>query len=85
MEVETLQMIQAKSSEKKNTPTKDGGSAMVTQVMNVQANEDDSHKDINIGDKTIYKVYPVNSAPIKLDVIDDSNKKETVVIGEYSW
>ncbi|CAH1112687.1 unnamed protein product [Psylliodes chrysocephalus] len=84
MEVETLQMIQAKSSEKKNTPTKDGGSAMVTQVMNVQANEDDSHKDINIGDKTIYKVYPVNSAPIKLDVIDDSNKKETVVIGTRS-
>lgn len=31
-------------------------------------------------DKTIYKVYPVNTPPIKMDVIENP-KKETVVIG----
>ncbi|KAK5640420.1 hypothetical protein RI129_011231 [Pyrocoelia pectoralis] len=31
-------------------------------------------------DKPLYVVYPVNSAPIKLDALD-TNKKETVVIG----
>ncbi|KAF5305851.1 hypothetical protein FQR65_LT07590 [Abscondita terminalis] len=33
-----------------------------------------------VTDKPLYVVYPVNTAPIKLDALD-SNKKETVVIG----
>uniref|UniRef100_A0A6P7FJD5 Uncharacterized protein LOC114330016 isoform X1 n=1 Tax=Diabrotica virgifera virgifera TaxID=50390 RepID=A0A6P7FJD5_DIAVI len=75
-EVETLQMIQAKNADKRN---KDPPG--VQPVVNIQP-----EKDIKIdsNDKTIYKVYPVNSAPIKLDVIDDSNKKESVVIGTRS-
>ncbi|CAG9862095.1 unnamed protein product [Phyllotreta striolata] len=77
-EVETLQMIQAKTSEKKSNKDADT-SAMVSQVMNVQADD-----EADAIDKTIYKVYPVNSAPIKLDVIDDGDKKEAVVIGTRS-
>ncbi|CAG9830274.1 unnamed protein product [Diabrotica balteata] len=75
-EVETLQMIQAKNADKRN---KDPPGFQ--PVVNIQP-----EKDIKIdnNDKTIYKVYPVNSAPIKLDVIDDSNKKESVVIGTRS-
>ncbi|CAH1178986.1 unnamed protein product [Phaedon cochleariae] len=70
--VETLQMIQAKNSDKKDEPP-----ASVTQVVNIlAANEGFS---VNT-EKTIYKVYPVNTPPIKLDVID-TNEKDTVVIG----
>lgn len=59
--VETLQMIQAKKSEKKELPEMEQKSETTT-------------------DKPLYVVYPVNTPPIKMDVID-SNNKESVVIG----
>lgn len=63
-EVETLQMIQAKQAEKQE----------VTKEAAFASNKED------VTDKPLYVVYPVNTAPLKLDAID-TNKKETVVIG----
>lgn len=62
--VETLQMIQAKQSEKQ------------------LENDDDNNKTAvnNEESKPLYVVYPVNTAPLKLDAFD-TTKKETVVIG----
>lgn len=78
LEVETLQMIQAKKATKRDDiiekdipqPHK------VMQVVNIPSEE--IVKDNT--EKSIYKVYPVNTPPIKLDVIDN-DKKEAVVIG----
>lgn len=69
VEVETLQMIQAKQSEKHErnaNKTEDG----ITAISNGTANPE----------KPLYVVYPVNTAPLKLDAFD-TPKKETVVIG----
>lgn len=66
--VETLQMIQSKQSDKKEIKEQ------TTSV--VKANEEINDSS----EKPLYVVYPVNTPPLKLDVIDN-NKKETVVIG----
>lgn len=63
-EVETLQMIQAKQAEKQE----------VSKEATFASEKDD------VTDKPLYVVYPVNTAPLKLDAID-TNKKEAVVIG----
>ncbi|KAJ8965770.1 hypothetical protein NQ314_003911 [Rhamnusium bicolor] len=78
IEVETLQMIQAKNAEKNEKIDKEIVPT-ASQIINIPA--DDNFKDNT--EKTIYKVYPVNTPPIKLDVIDN-NKKESVVIGTRS-
>ncbi|KAF2902955.1 hypothetical protein ILUMI_03224 [Ignelater luminosus] len=68
--VETLQMIQAKQVDKKDVISKSGPtSAFKTNLKGKDTTE-----------KPLYVVYPVNSAPIKLDALD-SGKKETVVVG----
>lgn len=64
-EVETLQMIQAKQAEKPEKET------LISFNANLNA------KDEN--EKPLYVVYPVNSAPLKLDVLN--SKKESVVVG----
>lgn len=74
-EVETLQMIQAKNTEKTEK--------VETETRSVESQGVNIPAENNLNDnteKTIYKVYPVNTPPIKLDVIDNS-KKESVVIG----
>ncbi|XP_057658651.1 uncharacterized protein LOC130895413 isoform X2 [Diorhabda carinulata] len=73
-EIETLQMIQAKTAEKRNKDVLSRKSI----INGVKSDFDDNTE------KTIYKVYPVNSSPVKMDVIDDNNKKESVVIGTVS-
>ncbi|XP_065160136.1 uncharacterized protein [Atheta coriaria] len=78
---ETLQMLQAKQEKKSDKP-------IFKQKIDIKENviKDSTNKDITAlktqgsTDKPLYVVYPVNSAPIKLDAIDN-NKKETVVIG----
>ncbi|KAJ8922279.1 hypothetical protein NQ315_004218 [Exocentrus adspersus] len=75
-EVETLQMIQAKNAEK-SASDKTGAETepIEPQVVNIPA---ESHfKDST--EKTIYKVYPVNTPPIKLDVIENTNKGSVVI------
>lgn len=67
VEVETLQMIQAKQSEKQEGEENKIVNKTETETMA-------SH------DKPLYVVYPVNTAPLKLDAFD-TPKKETVVIG----
>ncbi|XP_018567619.1 uncharacterized protein LOC108908169 [Anoplophora glabripennis] len=74
-EVETLQMIQAKNTEKVEKIGTES-SLEESQVVNIPA--ESSFNDNT--EKTIYKVYPVNTPPIKLDVIDNT-KTESVVIG----
>lgn len=66
-EVETLQMIQAKQAEKKEVQE-------TTTIVKANLNGKDSVE------KPLYVVYPINTPPLKLDVIDN-NKKEAVVIG----
>ncbi|GJQ83725.1 hypothetical protein Trydic_g20601 [Trypoxylus dichotomus] len=68
LEVETLQMLQAKY-DKKDKAKVEVSSSFQTAPKNKDAI-----------DKPLYVVYPVNTAPLKLDAIDTS-KKETVVIG----
>lgn len=68
VEVETLQMIQAKQTEKHE------------KEENLTANNDTNVSGTVNPDKPLYVVYPVNTAPLKLDAFDTS-KKETVVIG----
>lgn len=68
LEIETLQMIQAKH-DKKDKAKVEVSSSFQTAPKNKEALE-----------KPLYVVYPVNAAPLKLDAID-TNKKETVVIG----
>ncbi|KAI4469615.1 dna-directed rna polymerases i ii and iii subunit rpabc2 [Holotrichia oblita] len=68
LEVETLQMIQAKHDKKDKTK------------IEVSSTFQTAPKNKDAVDKPLYVVYPVNTAPLKLDAIDTS-KKETVVIG----
>lgn len=68
VEVETLQMIQAKQSEKHEVEE------------NKTTNNDVAENTTTNHEKPLYVVYPVNTAPLKLDAFDTS-KKETVVIG----
>ncbi|KAJ8949986.1 hypothetical protein NQ318_002395 [Aromia moschata] len=79
VEIETLQMIQAKNTKKVEKPEKEPSTnAQVLNtpgVVNVPAVETFENTE-----KTVYKVYPVNTQPIKLDALD-SDKKESVVIG----
>lgn len=63
--METLQMIQAKQLEKQEEAE--------TEATVVEENEAST-------EKTLYVVYPVNTAPLKLDAFD-APKKESVVIG----
>lgn len=69
-EIETLQMIQAKQIEKKE--------ALQNTIPATSFKTNLKGKDST--EKPLYVVYPVNSAPIKLDALD-ANKKETVVVG----
>lgn len=62
-EVETLQMIQAKSEKKENNEP----------PIVVKANETDS------SEKPLYVVYPVNTPPLKLDAIDNNKKESVVI------
>ncbi|KAG5876054.1 hypothetical protein JTB14_016796 [Gonioctena quinquepunctata] len=64
-------MIQSKNVEKQ-----DNDDVLVKQAVNIPAEENSKGNT----EKSIYKVYPVNTPPIKLDVIEN-NKKESVVIG----
>lgn len=67
-EIATLQMLHAKQTDKLNT---------------IKPNVPPPFK-INYKaatDKPLYVVYPVNSPPMKLDVLENDNEKETVVIG----
>ncbi|CAH0548117.1 unnamed protein product [Brassicogethes aeneus] len=74
-EVETLQMIQAKHSDKKEVIHTSNEQVVKTPEVT------ETVTMVKEGtDKPLYVVYPVNTPPIKLDVID-SNNKETVVIG----
>lgn len=72
-EVETLQMIQAKNDKEKSTD-EDGeeDTEMQTDTVKVLAKEPERQTG---GDKTIYKVYPVNTAP---------ERNEPVIIGSKS-
>lgn len=77
VEVETLQMIQAKNEKGKDGQEDSEPLEVSGDTVRVTAQESD--KDSN-SDKTIYKVYPVNTAPLKLDAID-ADQKAGVVIG----
>lgn len=68
LEVETLQMIQAKHDKKDKAKIEVSSSFQI------------GPKSKDIVEKPLYVVYPVNTAPLKLDAVDTS-KKETVVIG----
>lgn len=65
-EIETLQMIQAKQTDRNDI--KDSTASFNTNL---------NGKD-NI-EKPLYVVYPVNTSPVKMDVLND--KKEAVVVG----
>lgn len=65
-EIATLQMLHAKQTDKLNTIKP-----------NVPPPFKINYKETT--DKPLYVVYPVNTSPLKLDVLD--NEKETVVIG----
>lgn len=67
-EIATLQMIQAKQSDKLDT-IKPNVPPPFKITYQQEATE-----------KPLYVVYPVNSAPLKLDVLD-TDKRETVVVG----
>lgn len=69
-EISTLQMLHAKQSDKVNTIKP-----------NMPPPFKINYKETT--DKPVYVVYPVNSSPLKLDVLDTDNK-ETVVIGTRS-
>ncbi|KAH1010077.1 hypothetical protein HUJ05_004432 [Dendroctonus ponderosae] len=82
-EVETLQMIQAKNDKEKDSADadehEDGDeekTEIQTDTVKVVAKEPERESG---GDKTIYKVYPVNTAPI-IDV----ERNEPVIIGSKS-
>ncbi|KAL3284592.1 hypothetical protein HHI36_018749 [Cryptolaemus montrouzieri] len=64
-EVETLQMLQAKQSDKKEIHSELSNNLI---------------QDKNKTEKPVYVVYPINTSPIKLDVIN-TNEKENVVVG----
>ncbi|KAL1517619.1 hypothetical protein ABEB36_001358 [Hypothenemus hampei] len=68
VEVETLQMIQAKNDKEKEDEEKKEGTVKVSAV-------DDANEH---SDQTIYKVYPVNTSPI----IDVGKKDESSDVGE---
>lgn len=68
VEVETLQMIQAKQSEKHE------------REENKTVDKVSGGNETTNPEKPLYVVYPVNTAPLKLDAFD-TTKKETVVIG----
>lgn len=68
IEVETLQMIQAKQSEKQEVEENQTVENIVAENATVNP------------EKPLYVVYPVNTAPLKLDAFD-TPKKESVVIG----
>lgn len=67
-EIATLQMIQAKHTDKLETIKPN-----VPPPFKITYHHETT-------EKPLYVVYPVNSAPLKLDVLD-SDKRETVVVG----
>lgn len=68
-EIATLQMLHAKQADKLNTIKP-----------NVPPPFKINFKEPSTTEKPLYVVYPVNTSPLKLDVLD--NEKETVVIGQ---
>ncbi|VEN40061.1 unnamed protein product, partial [Callosobruchus maculatus] len=108
-EIETLQMIQAKNSEKSklnqdNNPTsqstennknEDKNRMKIDsdgQVVTISAQEADENSNLNSfnneedkqKEKTIYKVYPINSGPVLMDALGIHNKQTPVVVGALS-
>nr|CAH7722347.1 unnamed protein product [Callosobruchus chinensis] len=108
-EIETLQMIQAKNSEKSklNQDSNPGSQSTESdknddkqrvkidsdgQVVTISAQEVDENSNLNNfnneedkqKEKTIYKVYPINSGPVLMDALGIHNKQTPVVVGALS-